>query len=737
LAISRHGSDDSVAFVVKEPASGRFFRFREVEGYLLEQLDGTQSLEEIREKIRTRFGAPLSQETLEQFLRRLRNLGLLEDPNGETHGHALAQRRIRGNVFYLRLRAFNPDRLLDRMVIRLRFLFTPSFVVLSAASILIAAGITYSQWWEISHDFRRLFTVQSVVMAYLTVLAVVTAHEFAHGLTCKYFGGSVREIGFLLLYFQPAFYCNVSDAWLFPERSKRLWVTFAGAYFELFLWALATFIWRLTDPFTFINYLALVVMATSGVKSLFNMNPLIKLDGYYLLSDYLEVPNLRARAFTYLGDRLRKLWGSAVQHLRDATPRERRIYWIYGLLAWAYSWSLLTLIAWNVGGALVRRYQAWGFIFFAILLGGLFQQPLKKLLHAPWAFFRVRAGMSIWQKRVLRISVLAVLLVLSIVCRTELRISGEFTVLPMRNADVRAEVEGIIQEIYVDEGDTVKKGDRIASLFDRDYRAELRKLKGELEERQARLNLLKAGSRPEEIEMARTLVGKAEERIKYARIHLEMDKALVEDKLISQREFQDTKELVFVREKELQEAEDKLRLLLAGSRKEEIEAVAAEISRLGAQQRYLEDQLQLLTVVSPITGVITTHRPKEKIGQNAKKGDLIAEVHELNTVTAEISIPEKEIADIKVGQAVLLKARAYPQTSFAGTVTSIAPVATTPDDARAEHTILVVTRLDNASRLLKSEMTGNAKIYCGQRRFIELVTRRMVRFVKVEFWSWW
>src|SRR5436189_2350861 len=178
--------------------------------------------------------------------------------------------------------------------------------------------------------------------------AVITAHEFAHGLTCKNFGGSVREIGFLLLYFQPAFYCNVSYAWLFPEKSKRLWVTFAGAYFEVFIWALATLVWRVTDPYTLVHYLALVVVATSGIKTLFNLNPLIKLDGYYLLSDYLEVPNLRSRAFSYLLARARNFWRAPAGEA-TVSARERRIYLLYGLLAWVYSYWLLGYVTLRFG----------------------------------------------------------------------------------------------------------------------------------------------------------------------------------------------------------------------------------------------------------------------------------------------------------------------------------------------------------------------------------------------------
>src|SRR5206468_3627959 len=187
-----------------------------------------------------------------------------------------------------------------RLVVRLRWLFTPQFLIASAVTILFAGGVTISNWSEITGGFMRLFRVEGFLLVYLTTLAVVTCHEFAHGLTCKRFGGKVHEIGFMLIYFQPAFYCNVSDAWLFPEKSRRLWVTFAGAYFEMFLWALATLVWRLTEPDNLINYLASGIILTSAIKSLFNLNPLIKLDGYYLLSDWLEVPNLRQKAMGYL-----------------------------------------------------------------------------------------------------------------------------------------------------------------------------------------------------------------------------------------------------------------------------------------------------------------------------------------------------------------------------------------------------------------------------------------------------
>ena len=120
-----------------------------------------------------------------------------------------------------------------------------------------------------------------------------------------------------------------------------------------------------------------------------------------------------------------------------------------------------------------------------------------------------------------------------------------------------------------------------------------------------------------------------------------------------------------------------------------------------------------------------------------RKGDLIAEVHELKTVRAELLISEKEIGDVGVGQTVVLKARAYPETLFYGTVTAIAPAAIKEEEGSREKVFRVTTQIDNSRLLLNSEMTGKAKILCGGRRIFDLLTRRLARYVRVEFWSWW
>lgn len=731
LLESRQETPEGTWFVLKDPATGRYFRFQEHEHFIARQLDGATPAGEIRSRVAARFDAELAEDELAAFVASLERRGLLAGPPGAAGPGAIAAPTFRGSPLYFRLKAFNPDRLLDRLIPWTRWCFTPWFVGGAVALIALALGILVADRADIGRDLVRLWRFESLLLAWVVVLAVTAAHEFAHGLTCRHFGGRVREMGFLLIYLQPAFYCNVSDAWLMPEKRRRLWITAAGAFFETFLWALAVLVWRVTERETWLSGLALVVVATSGVKAFFNFNPLIKLDGYYFLGDLLDVPNLRPRAFAYVGARVRRLLRRPAE-VPEASPRERRIFVGYGLAGLAFSWWLLSSVLLRLGHYLTVRYQGTGAVLFAGLVATVFAAPLK----------RVAAGLPAALVRLPRrgklLSAVGAGLVALHVVELPLTVSGPVDLLPARNADVRAEVEGVIEQLYVDEGSRVEAGAPLARLADREYRARLQMLDAEIGEAGAKLRLLQAGSRPESVEVARRGVARVESRLGFARQDLGRIRQLAAIQAASQADLERSESETAALEREGEEARARLRLVMAHSRPEDLDAARQEIARAEADRRRVEQELARTVVVAPHAGVVTTPKLREKLGELVHPGDLIAEVHETETVSAEIDVSERDIGELRVGQRGSLRFRAWPDRTFDGTVTAIAPAATDPGPAAAgDRVVKVAIAIGNRDGLLKPRMTGYARIEAGKRRALDLVTRRFRRFLRVEFWSWW
>ena len=399
LVVSEQATPQGSVYVLKDPRVGRFVRLKQPEYFIARQLDGRTPLDEISQRGEKEFGAAMPTATVERFASKLQTLGLLENPAAPKR-EVPTESRVRGNALYLRLKVMDPDRLLERWAPRLAWLFTPAFAWVSGLIIALAVGVTIASWQEVHQSLPKLYRVETIVVAWLTLWCIVLGHEFSHGMTCKHFGGRVHEIGLLLLYLQPAMYCNVSDAWLFPERYKRLLVTLAGAYFEILMWSLATLFWRLTEPDSTPNFLALVVATTLGIKTLFNLNPLIKLDGYYLLSDWLEIPNLRQKAMGHIFSFPKRLLGRASP--AEIPARERRIYWIYGLLATVYSSWLIGFILLSLGTFMVQRYQAWGAVLFSTLLLLMFRHPLQRALHFLASALRPSNGIVKLVKRLVK-----------------------------------------------------------------------------------------------------------------------------------------------------------------------------------------------------------------------------------------------------------------------------------------------------------------------------------------------
>ena len=179
-------------------------------------------------------------------------------------------------------------------------------------------------------------------------------HEFGHAYAVKIYGGEVHDIGIALLYFMPAFYCDTTDALLFPNKWHRLWVNVAGIYVEGFVCAGATALWVASYPDTLLHEIAYKTMLFTGISTVFfNINPLIKIDGYHALTSLLEMPELREDAFKYIGLVFQKHVLRLKVEVPVTTRRRRRIYWIYGPLALLYLGVVMSFI----GGILYNLFN--------------------------------------------------------------------------------------------------------------------------------------------------------------------------------------------------------------------------------------------------------------------------------------------------------------------------------------------------------------------------------------------
>jgi multidrug resistance efflux pump len=397
----------------------------------------------------------------------------------------------------------------------------------------------------------------------------------------------------------------------------------------------------------------------------------------------------------------------------------------------------------------------------------------------------------------IKLGLLGLLVAASFQFDYELSVSGEFEVFPSHNADVRAAVDGIIDSVLVEEGQVVDEGQEVARLSSRQHRANLLKIDADLREQRANLARLHAGAGNEEIIVAKTELESAQSRVLYVQARLEEAKRLKFERLIkaenallfareqlqfsetnakraqklkdkgilSEQRIEEVAQVVATHKAELasaeaefrivkaddlaeptedfanaqadlEEAKARINLIRAKARPEEIEAAEAAIARLQAERNFILEQLDLVVARSPIKGIVTTPKPTEKKSAFVEKGELILEVYDLTVIKAEILIPEKEIGDVAVGQIVQLKARAYPEHDFRGTVEAIAPIATEDDSGLKQRSVRVITAIQNPELLLKPGMTGNGKITCCERRIFDLITRRLVRYVRVEFWTW-
>jgi putative peptide zinc metalloprotease protein len=353
LAVEEQKYEGRTFYVVKDPISLRYYRLKDNEHFLLQFLDGKHTLEEAQKAYEKEYRPErLKLEDLEGFAQQLLTAGLAlsESPKA---GQQLYERRGKRrrteflqaltNILYIKIPVFDPERILNWLLKYVGFIFSMWFFVLSVAFMLSAVLLVATHFDTFRRklpDYHEFFSLKTVVYLYISLGVVKIIHEFGHGLSCKRFGGEVHEMGALLMCFSPALYCNVSDSWVLPNKWHRIIISAAGIYVELLIAAIATFVWWYTPTQPFINNLALSLMVVCSVSTVvFNANPLMRYDGYYVLADWLEIPNLREKSNRYLSHAFQRTCLGIEVPDEEYMELWRKVLFIsYAIVSWIYRW---------------------------------------------------------------------------------------------------------------------------------------------------------------------------------------------------------------------------------------------------------------------------------------------------------------------------------------------------------------------------------------------------------------
>ena len=341
---------------------------------------------------------------------------------------------------------------------------------------LLAITLVVSNWktfYDKLPDFQSFFNWWTIMSFWGSLAIVKIIHEFGHGLTAKHFGGEVHEMGILFLVLTPALYCDVTDSWLLPNKWKRIWISAAGIYVECFLASIATFVWWYSQP-GLLNSLAMATMFICSVNTImFNANPLLRYDGYYVMADWLEIPNLRIKStqfFAYLFQE--KVLGLEIP-VQSYLPKSRRYLFVtYAVASYIYRWFVTFAILWFLSQVLKPyKLESVSYLLAGASLIPLLGTPIYqigKFLRTPGRLRKVK------KVRATAFAVAAIAIVTAILfIRTPLRVQGTF-VLRLANPEVvYAEVEGRLVELNVKNGQWITKDTVLATLSNPQKQKEL------------------------------------------------------------------------------------------------------------------------------------------------------------------------------------------------------------------------------------------------------------------------
>ena len=469
VRVQRQKYRDETWYLLLDEATGKHHRINAPAYEFIGRFDGRASVNDLWNLLLVKFGdAAPGQEEIIRTLQRLAEGELLHF-DGDTDIRALFRRKAKRsrrrrawvNPLAFSLPLFDPARALAAFDPLGRYLLRP-WVFAAWTLLVLGAGLAAAVDWDLlrAHAASRMATTHYLVLAWLAYPLVKLLHELAHALAVRHWGGEVHVLGVTFFCFVPAPYMDASAAGAFRRRSERALVSAIGIMVELALGAAALFVWLSVEQGV-ISDVSFVVMGLCGASSvLFNANPLLRFDGYYLLCDVLDTPNLAFRSRAYWLHLLRTLIAADASGAPPAGRGERKWLFLYAPLSWTYRLALAAALAlW-----LAERSAPLGWLSAGLLALFLVTRPAYALLRELWHSLPADRR----RNRAATICAGTVIALLAVVVALPLpnTIIVQGIVWPTEYARVRAESEGFISEILARDGQSVVRGTPLFRLTD-------------------------------------------------------------------------------------------------------------------------------------------------------------------------------------------------------------------------------------------------------------------------------
>jgi putative peptide zinc metalloprotease protein len=471
--------DGETVFGVLQRGRASYFRLQPSQWKLAQLFDGVRSFDEISALYAIETGVFVAPEDVRFFAENMeendfwyrtpqeKNLALSEKLMAQRGRRANRKSKI--NFAHITFSAWDPDRYLtwlDRCTGR--FIYSPWSVLAAVLLFFFEAAIFISKWKLLGPDIKLYYTftnktVLDIAEFWILLLALGFIHESAHGLTCKHYGGEVHSMGLMFLYLTPAFYVDVTETWISATKIQRLATIIAGIWIEMIVCGLAMVVWTNTQPGPWIHDFTYKIILITGVAVIvMNLNPLIKLDGYYFFTEFIGIPDLKERSTAFVS----AWFQNRVLRLPIDIPvvHKKRVplFVLYALVSGAYSYLLLFFVvrlSYNIAAHWIAEFAL---IPAAALAFVLFRSRLRSLRDLVAREWNLTLASLHWKP--LHIAATVILLALILLPLWRDRENAMFLVEPSHSATLHAAFNGRVTTVFVKEGDHVAAGQPLLAM---------------------------------------------------------------------------------------------------------------------------------------------------------------------------------------------------------------------------------------------------------------------------------